>query len=188
MQDGELYSEREFGELFQSNYSRFFYCALDLVEDTETARDIVGDVTYETWRRMNDIATANADINLVGYMLNAIRNRALNVLRHRAVENAYIREALATKEVATSESADRHEERLQRLAQAIESLDERTMQVFRMCYFDGKKYKEVADELGITVSLVHKKVSKAFATFRKTFGVKITVVGVTILIGMLLLL
>lgn len=188
MQRGDVYTKTEFGELFTKNYSRFFYCALDFVEDHETARDVVGDVTYETWRRIGEITATDPGINLAGYMLNAIRNRALNILRHRAVENAYISEALAVKEEIAAEPIDKHEERLQRLWQVMESLDPQTMQIFRLCWFEGKKYKEVAEELDVTVSLVHKKVSKAFAAFRKSFGVKISVVSVTILIAMLLLL
>lgn len=188
MYDGEVKGKREFGRLFIDNYSRFFYCALDLVEDAETARDIVGDVTCDTWRIISSNANVKPEMNVVGYMLNAIRNRALNVLRHRAVENAYLSEALSAKQMAMTETADRHEERLKRVYEVIDGLDEQTQRIVRLCWFDGKKYKEVAEELGITVSLVHKKVSKTFATLRQSFGVKISVVSVTILIGLLLLL
>lgn len=186
MQKGRAYTKTEFGELFIKNYPRFFFCALDLVEDHETARDVVGDVTYETWRRIGEITASAPDVNIAGYMLNAIRNRALNVLRHKAVENDYIREALAAKEEISSEPADRHEERLRRLYQIMEELDPQTMQIFRMCWFEERKYKEVAEELGVTVSLVHKKVSKAFAAFRESFGVKKPLAGVTIFIVVVL--
>jgi len=187
MQRGRVYTKAEFGRLFMENYQRFFYCALDLVEDHETARDIVGDVTYETWLRIGEITASDPDVNISGYMLNAIRNRSLNVLRHKAVENAYLREALAAKEEISSEPEDRHEEQLRRLQHVMESLEPQTMQIFRMCWFEGKKYKEVAEELGVTVSLVHKKVSKAFAAFRASFGVKTSVLSVTILIAALLI-
>lgn len=187
MSEGRIISKTEFGEVFRKNYSRFYFCALDFVEDEETARDVVGDVTCDTWRRIADITAANPDLNLTGYMLNAIRNRSINVLRHKAVENAYIKDALAVKETIAAEASELHEERLQRLWQTMESMKPLTMQIFRMCWFEGKTYKETAEMLGLTVSLVHKHVSKAFAAFRKAFGVNLPVATVTILTLMLLL-
>lgn len=181
MQNERAYSKAEYGELFKQNYSRFFYCALDFVEDTETARDIVGDVTYETWQRLDKLASAGHEINLVGYMLNSIRNHAMNFLRHKAVENAHIKEVLSTRESIADDSAELHEERLKRIDNILDSLDPQTQQIFRLCWYKGYKYKEAADELGLTVSLVHKRISRAFATFREQLGVKLASATVTII-------
>lgn len=39
--------ETEFEDLFKKNYSRLFYCALDWVEDSEVAKDIVSELFSE---------------------------------------------------------------------------------------------------------------------------------------------
>jgi len=177
----------DYEELFKKNYSRMFYCALDIVDDAEAAKDIVGDACCETWRRMAEITSSDPDVNLAGYMLSSVRNRALNHLKRRAVENAYLSEALRVRQTLAAESAEAHEERVARLWQVMEGLTPQTRRVFEMCWFDGYKYQQAADELGVSVSAVHKHVSKAFAAFRKAFGVKISSAEVTILIVSLLL-
>jgi len=187
MQDDErAFSKTEYGELFIKNYSRFFYCALDFVEDSETARDIVGDVACETWRRIDMIAADGRETNLTGYMLNSVRNHAMNFLRHKAVENAHIRQVLSARESIADDSAETHEERLSRIDSVLDSLDPQTQRIFRMCWFEGYKYKEAADALGLTVSLVHKRVSRVFAALREAFGVKtasatVTIIALTVL-------
>lgn len=41
--------QNEFGELYKSNYARLFYCAFDIVNDEEWAKDIVSDVFSRAW-------------------------------------------------------------------------------------------------------------------------------------------
>lgn len=177
----------DYEALFKKNYARMFYCALDIVEDTETARDIVGDVCCETWRRLKTIKAACPDLNLAAYMLSSIRNRSLNYLKHKAVENEYIHEALRIRSIIAQEPVDVHEERLNRLWKVMETFTPQTRIVFEKCWFEGCSYSETAAELGISVSAVHKHVSKAFSTFRKAFGVKISSTEVTIIMVSLLL-
>jgi len=176
----------KFGELFVKDYSRMFYYALDFVGDKETARDIVSDVTCETWSKLGKLLAADPNLNISSYMLRAIRNSALNLLRHKAVEDTYIKKMLSVREDIAAEPTEEHEERLQLLWTTLESFDLETRRILKLCCFEGKKYKEVADELGITQGLVHKRISKAFAVLRKTFGVKFCSATVTI-IGTLLL-
>lgn len=187
MQNTSAEIRREFEELFKQNYSRMFYCALDLVADAETAKDIVGDACCETWRRIGDITACGSKANVAAYMLSTVRNRALNHLRHKNVEDSYIKDALLAGEFIATESAAEHEARLERLFDTLESLSPQTKRVFEMCWFDGLKYQEAANELGVSISAVHKHVSKAFAAFRKAFGVKMSSMEVTILVCLLLL-
>jgi len=179
--------KKEYEKLFKANYSRMFYCALDLVDEAEAAKDIVGDACCETWRRIDTITVSGSKASLTNYMINAVRNRAINYLRHQAVETAYLKDAILAGEWMSQESAEEHEARLDRLFQTLEKLPPQTRRVFEMCWFDGLKYRQAADELGVSVSAVHKHVSKAFAAFRKAFGVKISSTEVTVLIGLLLL-
>lgn len=165
-----------------------FYYALDFVGDKETARDIVSDVTCETWVRLDELLAVDSQLNISSYMLSGIRNKALNLLRHKAVEDTYIREMLSVREHMAAEPTEEHEERLQMLWRTLESFDLETRQILKLCCFEGKRYKEAADELGITQGLVHKRISKAFAVLRKTFGVKFHSTSVTIMAILLLFL
>ncbi|MGH6781447.1 MAG: sigma-70 family RNA polymerase sigma factor, partial [Sphingomonadaceae bacterium] len=52
-------------------------------------------------------------------------------------------------------------QRLERVRLGLAELSPRTRQIFLMHRIDGLKYREIADELGITMSAVEKHIAKA---------------------------
>jgi RNA polymerase sigma factor (sigma-70 family) len=52
-------------------------------------------------------------------------------------------------------------ERLQKVLAGLESLGPRTREIFLLHRLDGLKYREIAAQLGITVSAVEKHIAKA---------------------------
>ena len=50
---------------------------------------------------------------------------------------------------------------IERLRQSVENLPGQTKVVFRMCFLDGKKYQEAADELMISINTVKTHINKA---------------------------
>ena len=43
----------------------------------------------------------------------------------------------------------------------IEDIGEPTRSILVSCYIDGKKYREVAEEMGVSVSMIKKHIGKA---------------------------
>ncbi len=155
--------EKAFEELFRKNYSRAFYYALDWVGDEETAKDVVGDCFGEIWRQYERLA----GMELEAYLFRMVKNRCLNVLKHQAVEAGYRDEAMLKMELI-EEEGDWHEEMLEKVEAAVEALNPQTRRVLDLCYFQGKKYVEAAEELGISANTVHKHISKAMAFLRES--------------------
>ncbi|OCC23367.1 RNA polymerase subunit sigma-24 [Croceicoccus estronivorus] len=52
-------------------------------------------------------------------------------------------------------------ERLERVSKGLDKLSPRTREIFLMHRIDGMKYREIAEEAGITVSAVEKHIAKA---------------------------
>lgn len=162
-------NEREFEELFKANYPRLFYCALDWVEDTEVAKDIVSDVFGEVWHQYERLREERME----AYLYRAVRNRSMNYLRHKAVELQYQQLFLSMKEDVVEKDIWAHEENLKRIEEVIDDFTPQTRFIFEQCYFEGMSYQEMATLMHISVSAVHKHMNKAFAAFRKAFGKKI---------------
>lgn len=167
MDDGTAYS-KEFEELFKENYSRLFYFALDWVEDEEAAKDIVSDMFSDVWA---DYARLRS-LNLKTYITTAVRNRSINYLKHQSVDKNYRDYVIKQKETAFDEDIDTQEENLKIIEKVLESLTPQTRTIFEQCYFEGKKYKEQAAEMNISVSAINKHMVKAFDAFRAAFAKK----------------
>lgn len=158
----QVNKEKAFEELFRKNYSRAFYYALDWVGDEETAKDVAGDCFGEMWKQYDRLA----GMELEPYLFRMVKNRCLNVLKHRAVEAGYRDEAMLKMELI-EEDGDWHEEMLEKVDEAIDALNPQTRRVLELCYFQGKKYAEAAEVLGISANTVHKHISKAMAFLRE---------------------
>ena len=161
--------ENEFGELFKKNHSRLFYYALDWVEDTEAAKDLVSETFYETWKQYERLRQTAVGEQMEAYLFRTLRNRAINHLKHKSIEIQYQQQFLQVKEEAIDEDINAHEEHLQLIEQTLNSLSAQTRFIFEQCYYEGKKYQELADLMGISPSAIHKHMNKAFTAFRKAF-------------------
>ena len=157
---------RQFEELFKKNYSKLYYVALDWVEDEESAKDLVNDLFAELWKQYERLK----DENVEAYLFQSLRNRCINYLKHQRVELEYRERMLAAKQVMIDENPTVHEARLQVIEQTLERMNPQTRRVFELCFFEGKRYQEVADLTEVSVSTIHKRMTQAFAAFRTAFG------------------
>ncbi|MCT4643675.1 MAG: sigma-70 family RNA polymerase sigma factor, partial [Carboxylicivirga sp.] len=57
----------------------------------------------------------------------------------------------------------------------LENLPLKCRQIFIMSRFEGKKYKEIADELSISVKTVETQIGRALSVFRKALSAYLSV-------------
>jgi len=53
------------------------------------------------------------------------------------------------------------------IGEIMKKIEYPTVDILRACYIDGKKYREVADEMGISISTVKKHMVKALKIIRE---------------------
>ncbi|ATR83501.1 RNA polymerase subunit sigma-24 [Pseudomonas sp. FFUP_PS_473] len=138
----------------------------------EYASPIVGcrskaeDVVQEAWLRFNDI---NADrtplAQPVGYLYRIVRNLALDLNRRLSRENRHPAsedelEGLPS-ENPSPECEALYSDELQQLQNALAQLPERSRQAFVMHRLHGMTFKDIAQRLGISLSLAHQLVRDA---------------------------
>lgn len=154
-------SENRFEQFFKSSYSLFYFTAYHLLGDEEKSRDVVNDCFALTWSGSRDGTVTEWR----AYMYNAVRNKCIDMLRRDKVRQRYV----ALYQAVTPEAVDEQDddrELLEQIYKKIESLPELPRKVLHKCYFEGKKYKETAAELGISESYVKKNMMIALKNLR----------------------
>lgn len=154
-----------FERFFKENYSRFCFYALRYLNDEDACRDIVSSGFEYLWTNydLKDID------NWGNYMLSYIHNKCVDALRHETVHKKYADFCLTAASQDSTE-LNTQEERITLMQGIIDTLPPKTRLVLQECFLNKKKYKEVADELEVSVSAVHKHIMKALRTLRE--GVK----------------
>lgn len=64
---------------------------------------------------------------------------------------------------------EEQQERLELVLKAIDELPPRCSQIFKLSRFEGLKYQEIADHLGISLKTVEVQMGKALKTLREKF-------------------
>ena len=157
--------EGAFDAVFRDHYAPLVRTAEAMLHRRDVAEEIVQDVLLALWKRR---ATLVVEDSLRGYLFRATRNRALNHLRHAAIERK------AEPELASAEPPDApapatlvHEEIDAALRHAVSSLPPRCREVFELSRVHGLRYAEIAATLDISVKTVEAQMGKALRTLRE---------------------
>ncbi len=157
--------QKEFEEYFKQNYSKLYNCSLDIVEDEEWARDIVGEVFSKAWSQFESLRKKDVD----SYMYISVRNRSIDHVRRTRAMVGYHRIFLDIEREWYEGHSQEREDEIQYMYQVIDELPERQRYIFNRCQIDGKRYAEVGKELQLSESSIHKYMVKSFAFIREKF-------------------
>lgn len=152
-----------FEQLFKQYYEPLFCFACQFVSNEEECHDIVSDAFEDVWRKMEHIQ----DSTIKAYLYTAVRNRCVNYLRHAKVRQQYI--DYCEKMTANYTKADElleQEERNKWVAMAIKELTPPDDLIIKL-YGSGKKYREIAEEMNLSMSFVKKVMSRATRKIRE---------------------
>lgn len=173
----DLNSSKEnlaFEEIYLSYFSKMKYFAKEYVISDEEAENIVQDVFLELWEKREMISM---HLNIIAYLFTTIKNKCLNHLRHQTVvqeaathlqEEYAITLKMNLDSLAALDSdifSDQDVEAI--IAHALDSLSEKCRQIFIMSKIEGKKQKQIADELDISINTVETQMGIAYKKLRQ---------------------
>lgn len=167
-QDIKLYTNSfkdNFDKIYVLYYSRMHRFAREYVLSNEDAENIVQDVFLLLWERRNVL---DVQISLTSYLFSLVKNKCLDYLRHQVVAEEYKKElSLKLSALELLNYTLSSEEDVERIVtDAVNKLPERCKLIFLKSRIEGKKYKEIAEELDISVNTVENQMSIALKKLR----------------------
>lgn len=175
MATGKLHTitSGEFGKLFSDLKPRFVVLANRYVRNREIAEDLVSDSFMAFWEIRESLPD---DTNIPAYILTSVKNRCLNHLkaeaRHRQAEQDIhsVRQRLLLADIRSLAACDPErifsEEITVLMNRAVARMGKTTREVFLLSRTEGMTYREIADELGITISHVNFEIRRALDLLR----------------------
>ncbi len=127
------------------------------------AEDLAQEAFVKLWHNCRQVPIHKAR----SYLYAVARNAFLNEVAHQKVKLKFEHQSQDAKDHQTPQFLLEEEEFKKRLEQAIANLPEGQRLVFLMNRIDKKKYKEIAEELDISVKAVEKRMHKALSALRK---------------------
>ena len=162
-----------FKKLFRILYPRLKgYCKLFIHNENEI-EDIIQESFITLWEKREEIKTEKS---VESFVFVIVRNRCLNVLKKQKLrEDDIILDNLNFSELqylyqldfTEKEEKSMEEMLIKSFQSAVEGLPVKMKEVFTKCKIEGRKQKEVAVELGISLKMVEKHISKAKQQIRE---------------------
>ena len=166
-----------FSLLFRRYWPRLYAYSMKFVREDDAARDIIQDCFMKLWERRKSVTPTS----IKALLFVMVRNACLNHLKYRLIHDKTDISALNGLKSGTSEelydldfgrqsdNMTLYAELMEQINVVLNSLPERTRQIFRMSRFDGLKNREISEKLGISSTAVEKHMSRALKAFSSHF-------------------
>jgi RNA polymerase sigma-70 factor (ECF subfamily) len=159
-------TEAEFETLFKARFRELHAYAYSLVNDWDNAEELVQNLFLKLWER-NDWAGIHTSVK--SYLYKSVYHESLNLIRREKVHMRYQALTTPTMEYQTSDATEKLKlsEVETHLAKALNKLPEKCRAVFHLSRFEELKYKQIADQLNISIKTVETQMVKALKILRK---------------------
>ena len=142
-----------------------------IVGDRARAEDVV----QEAWLRFGAASAVQAFDEPLGFLYRVVRNLAIDGRRRLTRERAVIADGktaasafdLQADEYPSPEATSAARQELQLLKEALAELPERTRRAVEMHRVGGFRLREIAAELGVSITVAHEIVAQGIAHCRR---------------------
>ena len=176
------HTKEGFEMLFNQHYEPLCGFVFGMIKDYDMSEDVIQELFVKFWKKRNDLPD---DISIKSYLYCAARNMALNQIRHFEIKkdfSLYNREKMSDAEQNIGNPAETSELK-KMIDQAINKLPTERKKIFLMSREEGLKYKEIAEELNISIKTVENQMGKALSTLRTELSDYLPAIIIAICIG-----
>jgi len=165
-------NELAFREFYFRYKDKLWHYAFSFLKSEEESDDIIQEIFIRFWELRTFI---NPELSISSLLYTMTKNRILNYFRDMDVE-VQLKKTLMLKlpvETDTTEADIIFSEYQKILTDAIELLPPQRKRIFNMSRIENKSHKEIAAQLGLSVSTVQEHISESLR-FIKTYFAKHT--------------
>ncbi len=154
--------QRKLEKLFRQHYRQMYRLAVMLLHNDAESKDVVHDIFAYLLRSSQDLREDTAE----SYLLTSVRNRCMNVIRNRQIQERAERLYLLDLDT-TITPTEQLEEELKALYKGIDQLEPPVCRNIIMQHFrDGITFKEIANRLNVSETTVYKHLRRALNQLR----------------------
>ncbi|MEO9851317.1 MAG: RNA polymerase sigma-70 factor [Reichenbachiella sp.] len=158
-----------FEQIFRTYYADLCKFCMKYVRDEQVAEEVVQEVFINIWERRSNLTITTS---IKSYLFTAIRNRSFNYLKLQLPKE---QKKVDLEGIGFLEADNREQEMIMdelrhHVHAAIEALPNKCQIIFNLSRNAGMTYKEIADELDISVKTVENQIGLALKKLRENLN------------------
>ena len=161
-----LKDESIFENVFRSHYKQLVAFAYQYVSDSDLSEELVQEVFTNLWEK---VAGIEIRTSVKSYLYGSVRNACLNYIKHQGIVKRH--EEYEKHNVDYLDTDFLELDELQsKIDDALSKLPPKCREIFELSRFEELKYKEIADELNISIKTVEGQMGRALKVMRECLG------------------
>ncbi|QXP66413.1 RNA polymerase sigma factor [Polaribacter sp. AHE13PA] len=160
-------SRKAFSVLFDRYYKKLLDYAVTYTHDLHEAEDIVQQTFITLW---NNRLKINTEKSIKSYLYRITHNTYIDIYRKQKKSDSFfneLKEQVLRERI--TEDPEILEKRITKLKNTIEILPEQCKKVLYLNKFENLKYKEISEQLDISIKTVESHMYTAYKKIRKAF-------------------
>jgi RNA polymerase sigma-70 factor (family 1) len=176
-QNGE---EKGFSFFFREYHAALCYFSFSIIKDKDPTKDIVSDAFTKLWERHAGFDNA---ATIRSFLYTVVHNASIDWLRLQKKKKAYTNEIIYLDQKKESHVLLQmiEAETYREILSSLNALPPKCREIFRMIYFEGKDYAEIARELKLSVNTIRVQKARALAILRQQPGLLQIILIVSVL-------
>lgn len=155
--------EELFVDIFNRNYKTLCLYATKLCGDFVEAEDVVQDVFVKFWEIFK---VDTEEMSVRPYLYRMVRNACIDRVRGRKYDTVDV-DLLVDQLECFFQSESEDDSKIDKLLEAIATLPEKCQYVFTAICVNDRKYKDVADEMQVSLNTVKTQLSRSLKLLRE---------------------
>jgi RNA polymerase sigma-70 factor (ECF subfamily) len=159
--------EQAFERVFTEWFGRLHAYAFSILKDDALAEEVVQSVFCRIWEKRGGL---QVHTSLRAYLYGTVYHECVNWLRQEKNSKTHRSHVLRSSSQTAAETAAGKTELGQlekRLQQALDELPDQCRAIFQLSRFGELKYREIADQMGLSIKTVEAQMTKALKLLRK---------------------
>ena len=163
--------KKAFERVYHEFFDVLFYLCIQYLEKEQLAEEVVQDTFMKLWEVRESLPDGT---NIKNFLYTITKNNCLNLLRNEKIvlkhqQNLRYLEMKMNYEALDSlgDQVIEYDELQNKIQSAISNLPDDIRKVFIMNRFEDLKYKEIAEQLNISIKTVEARISRALVILRK---------------------
>ena len=157
-------TEITFERAFKEHFKALHAYAFTIIRDGDNAEEIVQNVFFKLWEKKEQIDQIDS---IKAYLYRATYNESLNFLKHTRVRAAYETIVKTTTSEGSATDILSVKELQAKIDTALNDLPEQCRTIFQLSRFEELKYREIADQLNLSIKTVENQMGKALRVLRE---------------------
>ena len=159
----DICQEQHYNALYKAHGQALWNFAYYKCGNADDANDLVQEAFVKLWNNCRKVSFSTAR----SFLYTVTNNSFLNAVAHKKVVLNYRSNQTSGIDKQSPEYLLEEKEYGKKLNAALNTLTEAQRTAFLMNRIDGKKYKEIAEELDISIKAVEKRISQALMGLKK---------------------